>query len=148
MLYMFQWLYTCCKRLFKIFHLFQTYVASVFIWMLQLLYIYVASVCCKCFTYLRYMLQKCFMLQYINRCKKRANAEAVSTCAMVPTCAASEVGVGAPHLHAHQQPWARNFTRTNMLGRATCGAAVLQFCMRGRLYHHAGQAGRRGRPDV
>jgi hypothetical protein len=97
--------------------------------MLQLLYMDVASVCCKCFTYLRYLLQKCFMLQYINRCKKRANAEAVSTSATVSTCVASKVGVGAPHLHAHQQAWARSFTCTNMLGRA---------CRYSRCMRHAG----------
>jgi len=39
----------CCKRLFKVFHLFQTYVASVLIWMLHMFHTYVARVCSKCF---------------------------------------------------------------------------------------------------
>ena len=42
----------CCKRLFPMFHLFfQTYVASVFMWMLHMFHTYVASVlsgCCVC----------------------------------------------------------------------------------------------------
>jgi hypothetical protein len=37
--------YVCCKCLFLLFHLFfQTYVASVFIWMLYMFHTYVASV--------------------------------------------------------------------------------------------------------
>ena len=37
--------HVCCKRLFPIFHLcFRTYVTSVFIWMLHIFHIYVASV--------------------------------------------------------------------------------------------------------
>jgi hypothetical protein len=44
--------HVCCKRLFPMFHLFfQTYVASVFIWMLHMFHTYVASilsVCCVC----------------------------------------------------------------------------------------------------
>ena len=47
--------HVCCKLLFSMFPLFfQTYVASVFIWMLHMLYTYVASVlsrCCLCFTW-------------------------------------------------------------------------------------------------
>jgi hypothetical protein len=40
------------------FHLcFQTYVASVFIWMLHIFHTYVASVCFRCFSYFRHMLQ-------------------------------------------------------------------------------------------
>jgi hypothetical protein len=50
-------IHVCCKRLFTMFHLFfQTYVASVFIWMLHMFYTYVVSVlsrllrmCCNCF---------------------------------------------------------------------------------------------------
>jgi hypothetical protein len=38
--------HVCCKRRFPMFHLFfQTYVASVFIWMLQVFYLDVAYVC-------------------------------------------------------------------------------------------------------
>ena len=38
-------IYVCCKRLFQMFHLFfQTYVASVFIWMLHIFYTYIVSV--------------------------------------------------------------------------------------------------------
>jgi hypothetical protein len=38
-------IHVCCKRLFQIFHLFfQTYVASVFIWMLYMFHTYLASV--------------------------------------------------------------------------------------------------------
>ena len=46
-----------CKRLFKVFHLFQTYVASVLIWMLHMFHTYVARVCSKCFSYFFLMLQ-------------------------------------------------------------------------------------------
>jgi hypothetical protein len=48
---------SCCKRLFKIFHLFQTYVASIFIWMLHMFHNYVARVCSKCFRCFNLMLQ-------------------------------------------------------------------------------------------
>jgi hypothetical protein len=45
--------HVCCKLLFSMLHLFfQTYVASVFIWMLHMFHTYVASVlsrCCVCF---------------------------------------------------------------------------------------------------
>jgi hypothetical protein len=48
----------CCKRLFKMFCMFQTYIASVFISMLHMFrYAYVASVYSKCFIYFRRMLQ-------------------------------------------------------------------------------------------
>jgi hypothetical protein len=41
--------HVCCKLLFPMFHLFfQTYVASVFIWMLHMFRAYVASVLSKC----------------------------------------------------------------------------------------------------
>jgi len=37
--------HVCCKLLFLMFHLFfETYIASVFIWMLHIFYTYVASV--------------------------------------------------------------------------------------------------------
>jgi hypothetical protein len=38
-------IHICCKRLCQMFHLFQTYVASAFIWMLRICHTYV----CKCF---------------------------------------------------------------------------------------------------
>ena len=39
----------CCKLLLSMFYLFfQTYVASVFIWMLHMFHTYVASVSCGC----------------------------------------------------------------------------------------------------
>jgi hypothetical protein len=47
----------CCKRLFKVFYLFQTYVASVLIWMLHMFHTYVVRVCSKCFSYFILMLQ-------------------------------------------------------------------------------------------
>jgi hypothetical protein len=54
-------IHICCKCKFQMFQLFQTYVASVlFIWilhMLQWLSMYIASLCSKCFAYLRPMLQ-------------------------------------------------------------------------------------------
>jgi hypothetical protein len=38
-------IHVCCKRLFQMFHLFfQTYVASVLIWVLHMFHTYVASV--------------------------------------------------------------------------------------------------------
>jgi hypothetical protein len=40
---------TCRNSLFKMFHVFQTYVASVLIWMLYMFHTYVATVCSKCF---------------------------------------------------------------------------------------------------
>jgi hypothetical protein len=45
-------IHICYKRMFQMFHLFQVYVASVFIWMLQMFHTYVTSVlsrCCICF---------------------------------------------------------------------------------------------------
>jgi hypothetical protein len=71
----------CCKRLFKMFHLFQTYVRSVFIWMLWLLYTYVANVLCKCFTYFRCMLQKSFHVASLaGACRCGPHGIAVPTC--------------------------------------------------------------------
>jgi hypothetical protein len=56
----------CCKRLFLMFHLFfQTYVASVFIWMLHMFHTYVASVLsrrCICFA----MVFKCFRVCFAS----------------------------------------------------------------------------------
>jgi hypothetical protein len=46
-----------CKRLFKMFHQFQTYVANVFIWMLHTFHTYVVIVYSKCFSYFSLMLQ-------------------------------------------------------------------------------------------
>jgi hypothetical protein len=43
--------------LFKMVHLFQTYVASVSIWMLHKFHTYVATICSKCFSYYSLMLQ-------------------------------------------------------------------------------------------
>ena len=40
----------CFKGLFKIFHLFMTYVASNLIWMLHMFHTYVATICFKCFS--------------------------------------------------------------------------------------------------
>jgi hypothetical protein len=52
--------HVCCKLLFSMFHLFfQTYVVSVFIWMLHIFHTYVVSVlsiCYVCFA----MVFKCF----------------------------------------------------------------------------------------
>jgi hypothetical protein len=48
-------IYVCCKSLFQMFHMFfQTYVASMFIWLLHMFHTYVASVlsrCCICFAW-------------------------------------------------------------------------------------------------
>jgi hypothetical protein len=41
----------------------------------------------------------------ISTRRKQAHAEAVPAGAAVPMCAASETGVGGPHLHACQQTW-------------------------------------------
>ena len=42
--------HVCCKLLFPMFHIFfQTYVASVFIWMLHMFHTYVASVLFGCY---------------------------------------------------------------------------------------------------
>jgi hypothetical protein len=74
-------IHVCCKYLFRMFHLLQTYVASAFIWMLQWLYIYVASVYYKCFICFKRMLQKvvscckCF----VSRCS-RIYIEIVHAC--------------------------------------------------------------------
>ena len=48
----------------------------------------------------------------INRRRKWTRAEVVPTGVAVPTCVASEAGVGGPHLHAHQQARARSSTRS------------------------------------
>jgi hypothetical protein len=48
---------TYCKRLFKIFHLFQSYVASIFIWIFHIFHTYVARVCSKCFSCFSCMLK-------------------------------------------------------------------------------------------
>jgi hypothetical protein len=56
----------CCKRLFKIFHLLQTYVANVLNWMLHMFCTYVARVCSKCFSCFTLMLQCVFMLQVVS----------------------------------------------------------------------------------
>ena len=64
----------CCKRLFKMFHLFQTMLQEFFIWMLHMFHTHVVSVCFKCFIFLRRMLHssvsccKCFVFQrYVQR---------------------------------------------------------------------------------
>jgi hypothetical protein len=41
----------CCKHLFKVIHLFQTYVASILIWILHMVHTFVARVCSKSFSY-------------------------------------------------------------------------------------------------
>jgi hypothetical protein len=46
--------------LFKMFHLFQTYVASVLIWMLHMFHTYVVRICSKCFSCFSLMLQYMF----------------------------------------------------------------------------------------
>jgi hypothetical protein len=54
-------IHVCCKCLFKIFYLLQTYVARCLIMMLhmlQWLYTYVVNVCSKCFICFRHMLQE------------------------------------------------------------------------------------------
>jgi hypothetical protein len=54
--------------LFKMFHLFQTYVASVLIWMLHMFHTYVVRICSKCFIHFIWMLHlnvlycTCFIL--------------------------------------------------------------------------------------
>jgi hypothetical protein len=51
----------CCKRLFPMFHLiFQTYVISVFIWMLHMLHTYVANILSRCYISVA-LVFKCFM---------------------------------------------------------------------------------------
>jgi hypothetical protein len=50
-----------CKHLFKIFHLFQTYIASVLICMFYIFYTYIARVFFICFQ--SYVLASVFMLQ-------------------------------------------------------------------------------------
>jgi hypothetical protein len=59
-------IHVCYKLLFLMFHLFsQTYVASVFIWILHMFRTYVTSVlfeCCVCFT----MIFKCFPCVFVS----------------------------------------------------------------------------------
>jgi hypothetical protein len=53
---------TCCKRLFKVFHLFQTHVASVLIWMLHMF----PHICCNNMLQMFQLFHSCvsiFMLQ-------------------------------------------------------------------------------------
>ena len=54
-------IHICCKRLFQMFHLFfQTYVISVFIWMLYMFHIYVAYVFVMAFQVFLVFFFKCF----------------------------------------------------------------------------------------
>jgi hypothetical protein len=49
---------TCCKRLFKMFYLLQTYVASIFyLDIAYISHIYVVRICSKCFSHFSLMLQ-------------------------------------------------------------------------------------------
>jgi hypothetical protein len=58
--------HVCCKLLFPMFHLFfQTYVASLFIWMLHMFDTYA----CKCFIWILHMLCnsfKCFLGIFVS----------------------------------------------------------------------------------
>jgi hypothetical protein len=96
-----------CKRLFKVFHLFQTYVVNV---------LSRCCICCSCYTHMlqAYVVNVSPIFRLccrsasccnISTHRKQAHAEAVLTGAAVPTCAASEMGVGGPHLHARQPAW-------------------------------------------
>jgi hypothetical protein len=115
------------------------------VFMFKWLYTYVASVYLKCFIFFKRMLQVClsgccncytYMLQaYV------ANVSPISdTCCRSASCCNILIGARSERmrrrspraqwstrarqaklawmLHAHQQAWARSFTRTNMLGRA------------------------------
>jgi hypothetical protein len=118
-------IYMCCKHLFKIFYLFQTYIASVF--------------SCKCmFIDVSPILDVCCISASccnISKRKKRTHAEAVPTGIAVPTCAASEASVGGLHLHAHQQACAMHLhayvhgVQTLQHGGRACRC---NNCMRGR----------------
>jgi hypothetical protein len=72
--------HVCCKLLFHMFHLFvQTYVASVFIWMLHTFHTYAAIVlfgCCICFTHmlLVFYLDVAYVLQCFFKCFSSAFA--------------------------------------------------------------------------
>ena len=97
--------HVCCKRPFQMFHLFfQTYVASVLIWMLHMFHIYVASVyvrnvssvsvlccnkcfhvaSCKCFIWMLHM----FHTHVINVCFKYFNVSVLcrNKCFHVASC--------------------------------------------------------------
>ena len=131
MLHMFQWLYThvasvyskysiCFRRMLQVFlsrcciccgcytHMMQEYVANISP---------VSDVCCRSASCCN-----------ISRRSKRTHAKAAHAGAVVPTCVASEAGVGGPHLHAHH---AHNYMRrrTNLQGQV----CRLSSCMR-----HAG----------
>jgi hypothetical protein len=59
----------CCKRLFKVFHLFQIYIASVFVWMLYMFHTYVAKSMFQMFQqFYSYVAVSVFMLPvfYLN----------------------------------------------------------------------------------
>jgi hypothetical protein len=77
-------LHVCCKCMFQMFQLFQTYVASLLpriLHKLQWLYTYIASVYFKCFICFRLCCSKYFMLQVFHK-------------------QAREVGAGGHHVHA------------------------------------------------
>jgi hypothetical protein len=58
-----------CKHLFKVFYLFQMYIASVLIKMLHMFHTYVARVCSKCFSCFILMFSKCFHVKSVlSRC--------------------------------------------------------------------------------
>jgi hypothetical protein len=69
-------------------------------------------VCCSCYTHMLYVISvspvsdvccRSASCCNISMRRKRAHAEAVPTGAAVPMCAASEVDMGGPYLHAYQQ---------------------------------------------
>jgi hypothetical protein len=91
--------HVCCKLLFPMFHLFfQTYVASVFIWMLCMVHTYVASVlfrCCVCF----YNGFKCFSGVFANvldACFKCFINLQMYVASVVYGCFKSRSGVACP----------------------------------------------------
>jgi hypothetical protein len=66
--------YECCKRFFKIFHLFQTYVCKRF----YLDVVYVSHICCKSMFQMFYLFQSyvavsIFMLQVVSVLSKKLN---------------------------------------------------------------------------
>jgi hypothetical protein len=76
--------YICCKRLFKIFHTFRTYVASVY---LDVAYVaFDIHICCKRILHTFHdVCCRSASCCNINGHRKRAHAEAVPTGVAVPT---------------------------------------------------------------
>jgi hypothetical protein len=162
-------IYICCKRLFKIFPLFQTYVANV---------LFGCCLCCSCYTN---MLQayvanvspvshKCCRSASccdISRRRKRAHTEAVPMGAavpsarqakrawMVPSCMrfSRHEGHNCMHRRTSMREWVckrSNCVRGRMCRRTSCMRRMCRrnICLRGRTFMQDRLSSMRGERDM